>query len=141
MPCWSRRTAIWRTGSGDEVRIQFNDGSKLLVKPGADVRLHGKGSECALGNHLPHMCLRRGEVELDLRSNAIYRAIGTPFGTAMAEQARFAVAYEPNVKTTVRVMSGRVVFSCPAREVVAWPGSTWVVEAGGGIPRLVSDGK
>jgi anti-sigma factor RsiW len=132
--------AIWRTGAGDEVRIQFNDGSRLLVKPGADVRLHGEASQCALGNRLPHMCLRRGEVELDLKSTALYRAVGTPLGTAMAEQARFAVAYEPNAKTTIRVMSGRVVFSCPAREVVAWPGNTWVVEVGVGIPRLVGDG-
>jgi anti-sigma factor RsiW len=131
--------AVWRTGSGDEVRIQLNDGSRLLVKPGADVRLHGTASQCALANRLPHVCLRKGEVELDLKSTSIYRAIGTPLGTAMAEQARFAVAYEPNAKTTVRVLSGRVVFSCPAREVVAWPGSTWVVEAGVGIPRLVSN--
>lgn len=133
--------AIWRTGSGDEARIQFDDGSTLVVKPGAEIRLHGKASQCALGNFLPHMCLSRGKVELDLRSTAIYSAVGTPLGTVMTDDARFTVSYEPNVKVTVHVLSGRAVFSCPTREVVAWPGSTWEVGAASGIPRLVSDGK
>jgi len=133
--------AIWKTGAGDEVRIQLDDGSSLTVKPGAEVRLHGKASQCALGNHLPHMCLRRGEVELDLASTAIYRAVGTPLGTVITDKAHVRVTYEPNEAVTVHVISGQAVLSCPTRETVIWPGSTWTVEAASGIPRLISDAK
>ncbi|NQT85380.1 hypothetical protein HQ560_01360 [bacterium] len=133
--------AIWKTGSGDEVRIQLDDGSILVVKPGAEVRLHGKASQCALADHLPHICLRRGEVELELASTALYRAVGTPLGTVMTDKAHFTVSYEPNARTTVRAISGQVVFSCPARQVNVMPGSAWTVEAASGVPRLVPDGK
>ncbi len=39
------------------------------------------------------------------------------------------------------VVSGQAILSCPTKEIVIWPGSTWTVEAASGIPRLIKDEK
>ena len=142
MPVYSR--GFFLTGREEGVSLHFSDGSRVVLEEGTEVGLSCIGEGGGRAHRLPHVCLQRGEVLCELKSLRHFRAVGTPLASAIAAAgATFRVKYVPGARagsrTCLRVLEGEVAFSSPDREVRAWPGSVWVVEGVGGVPRLVPE--
>ena len=129
------------TGPEEEASVRFDDGSRLVLKEGAEATLDCVGEASAPRAHgLPHVCLHQGEVLVDLKSVRFFRAVGTPMGSAIVIGTTFRIRMKCvfRVRTVLEVLEGEAEFSCPGGEVRALPGSVWAVDAGSGRPRRVS---
>ena len=123
------------TGAQDEAELSFKDGSRLVVKQGAEVKLDSLGEgQGGTGHGLPHICLSRGEVLCDLKSPQYFRCVGTPLGCVFTGGGRFRVRYVPETMLVVQLLDGAGVLSYGAGETRLNPGDIWVLEPGTSKP-------
>jgi ferric-dicitrate binding protein FerR (iron transport regulator) len=123
------------TGEGERLTVRLKDGSRLTLEERTKVRLSGASAEDDCGHHLPHLCLRRGEVACQMAGTELFRAVGTPLGSAFFGPATFRVRYVPGQRTRVELSAGRVRLSCPSGVAHLEPGEVWEVSAEDGLPR------
>ncbi len=119
------------TGRAEGVELSFEDGSRLVVMEGADVRLDCVGAG-GTGHGLPHVCLSRGEVMCDLKSPRVFRGVGTPLGTILTTGGKLHVRYVPDIMLVVQLVEGVGRLSYEAGEMPLAPGAIWIVEPGTG---------
>jgi len=123
------------TGPRDEAELSFQDGSRLVVKEGAEVKLDCVGEGLGdTGHGLPHVCLIRGEVVCDLRSAQYFRCVGTPLGSVFTAGGRFRARCVPEVMLVVQLLDGVGSLSYPSGETPLTPAAIWVLEPGTSKP-------
>jgi ferric-dicitrate binding protein FerR (iron transport regulator) len=130
--------ALLVTGEGERLTVRLADGSELTLEEQTEAHLSGATAQDNCGHPLPHVCLHRGEVACRMAGTELFRAVGTPLGTAIFGAADFRVRYIPRQRTRVAARTGRVRLSCPAGVAHIEPGQVWEVTAADGIPRQVA---
>lgn len=118
--------AFIKTGPNGLVRITYNDGVTVTVKPNATVQVGGTGGE---GAHIS-----KGNVVVRAKrliSSGLEKTFRTPIAVAAIRGTEFGISVDETSRSSVYVFEGKVAVSnaqIPNREVMVKAGEMTVVE-------------
>lgn len=118
--------AFIKTGPHGLVRITYNDGVTVTIKPNATVQIGGTGGE---GAHI-----RKGNVVVRAKrliSSGLEKTFRTPIAVAAIRGTEFGISVDETGRSSVYVFEGKVAVSnaqIPNREVLVKAGEMTIVE-------------